>query len=241
VTRYQAWTRRTEKPLLVLAVLFLIVLAAPILDPTLPASITVLLAVANVAIWAAFAVDYVVRLVLVDDRRRFIRTHLVDLAAVALPALRPLRLLRLLSVGHMLARRGQASLAGQAARLVAGTAALLTSVGAIAILDVERNADGANITSIEDAFWWACTTITTVGYGDRYPVTLAGRVIAVGLMVVGIALLGVLTASIAAWFVRQVSKADEANLVPVEAQLAALEAKVDALTALLRRQEAPHA
>lgn len=234
-SRYDQWARRTDQPLLVLALLFLVVLAAPILDPSLPRPVTAALAIANVAIWAAFACDYVVRLVLADDRWRYVRTHLLDLAAVALPALRPLRLLRLLSVGHMLARRGQANLAGEAARLVAGAAALLTTVGAVAVLDVERNADGANITTPGDAFWWACTTITTVGYGDRYPVTTAGRVIAVALMIVGIALLGVITASIAAWFVRAVRKADEADAVPINQQLARLEAKVDELQELLAR------
>lgn len=233
---YDRWVRRTERPLLLLALLFLVVLAVPILDPTLPSWADQLLLVGNVAIWAAFAGDYLTRLVLVDDRRRFVRTHLVDLAAVALPALRPLRLLRLFSVGHMMAKRGMSSLAGQAARLVAGAAALLVCVGAVAMLDAERGAEGANITTPADAFWWACTTITTVGYGDRYPVTVQGRVIAVALMVVGIALLGVLTASIAAWFVRQVAAEDEENLAPVEARLAALEAKLDHLTVLLERQ-----
>lgn len=235
-SRYNQWARRTDRPLLVLALLFLAVLAAPILDPTLPQFATAALAVANVAIWAAFAVDYVVRLVLVEDHWRYVRTHLLDLAAVALPALRPLRLLRLLSVGHMLAQRSRGSVAGQAARVVAGAAALLVTVGAVAILDVERDAEGANITTVGDAIWWACTTITTVGYGDRFPVTFAGRVIAVALMVVGIALLGILTASIAAWFVRQVARQDEAGEEPVEVQLARLEAKVDELTALLQQQ-----
>ena len=60
---------------------------------------------------------------------------------------------------------------------------------------------GANVTSIGDALWWAATTVTTVGYGDRYPVTTTGRVIAVILMIVGMALVSAITASIAAWFV----------------------------------------
>jgi voltage-gated potassium channel len=60
-----------------------------------------------------------------------------------------------------------------------------------------------------DALWWAATTVTTVGYGDRYPVTAVGRLVATGLMVVGIALLGVITASVAAWFVRNIQAARE--------------------------------
>lgn len=81
-------------------------------------------------------------------------------------------------------------------------------MAAIAVLDAERGKQNSNIDDIGDALWWAVTTITTVGYGDRYPVTAVGRLVAAALMVFGIALLGVLTASIAAWFVRVVQESD---------------------------------
>lgn len=71
-------------------------------------------------------------------------------------------------------------------------------------LDAEQAAPGANIKTPGDALWWAATTVTTVGYGDRYPVTTQGRLIAVALMVVGIAMVGAITASVAAWLVSQV-------------------------------------
>jgi voltage-gated potassium channel len=229
---YERWSARADKPLLGLALLFLVVLAAPILDPTLPESVETVLAIANVAIWALFALDYVVRLWLVEDRRRYVRTHLPDLAAALFPALRPLRLLRLFSIGHMLAQRARGGLAGEAAKLVTATSALVIFIGGVAILDVERDATGANITTPADGFWWALTTMTTVGYGDRFPVTSAGRLIAAALMVIGIALLGVLTASIAAWFIREVAQQDEANLEPVEDRLTRLELKIDELLAL---------
>jgi voltage-gated potassium channel len=229
---YERWSARADKPLLGLALLFLVVLAAPILDPTLPESVETVLAIANVAIWALFALDYVVRLWLVEDRRRYVRTHLPDLAAALFPALRPLRLLRLFSIGHMLAQRARGGLAGEAAKLVTATSALVIFIGGVAILDVERDATGANITTPADGFWWALTTMTTVGYGDRFPVTSAGRLIAAALMVIGIALLGVLTASIAAWFIREVAQQDEANLEPVEDHLTRLELKIDELLAL---------
>ena len=95
---------------------------------------------------------------------------------------------------------------------------MAVGLGAVAALDAEQDAPNANITTIGDALWWAATTVTTVGYGDRYPVTTAGRFIAVTLMVVGIALVGAITASIAAWFVSSLeaekrSPADQSNLV----------------------------
>ena len=60
----------------------------------------------------------------------------------------------------------------------------------------------SNIKSAEDALWWSYTTLTTVGYGDIYPTTTQGRFIAVGLMISGICVLGVISATVAAWFVR---------------------------------------
>jgi voltage-gated potassium channel len=79
-------------------------------------------------------------------------------------------------------------------------------LGAVTVLDAERNAPGANITSFGDALWWASTTVTTVGYGDRYPVTTEGRLIAVGLILVGIGLVGAVTASVATWIVSRVQR-----------------------------------
>ena len=69
-----------------------------------------------------------------------------------------------------------------------------------------RRPTGANITGIGDAVWWACETVTTVGYGDHYPVTTQGRFIAVALMVVGVSMVGAVTASVAAWMVKQVEQ-----------------------------------
>jgi voltage-gated potassium channel len=108
-------------------------------------------------------------------------------------------------------------------------------LAAAAIYNVERDADGANIHSFADALWWAATTVTTVGYGDRYPTTGAGRLIATTLMVVGIALIGVVTATIAAWFVdrlRDVEQAEvraETTMADVLTELRRLHARLDRL------------
>ena len=120
---------------------------------------------------------------------------------------------------------------------MAAAGAVLVFVAAVAELDAERGAPKANITGFGDALWWAATTITTVGYGDHYPVTTEGRAIAVGLMVLGIALVGLLTASIAAWFVREVRQSEDEALEPVEVRLARLEAKLDQLLAATERTD----
>ena len=81
---------------------------------------------------------------------------------------------------------------------------------AIGILQVEKDAPGAKITNAEDALWWAYVTITTVGYGDLYPITSEGRIIAAVLMTVGVGLFGTFTAYVASWFVaRKVEEEEE--------------------------------
>jgi voltage-gated potassium channel len=234
MTRYERWSPRSERPLQALVLLFLLILAAPIVWPDLHGWPAVLVQVGDVAIWPAFAADYLIRLALVDRRRWFIR--IPDLAAVALPALRPLRLLRLFSAGQMLAARGRRNIVAQASRVIAAAAVLLVGVSAVMVLDAERGKPGANINTIGDALWWAATTITTVGYGDRYPLTVQGRAVAVALMVLGIALLGILTASIAAWFLKAINEADAEALEPVEDRIPMLEAKADEILRLLRRE-----
>ena len=205
----QSWEERTSRPLLIVSLLFLLVISMPVIHPDANHAEKLGLMLANIAIWLTFAVDYAVRLRLASDRARFIRTHLPDLAVVLLPALRPLRLLRLLSLARVIAGRSKEAVLGSILRFVAAGAALLVFLAAVGALNYERLAKGSNITDFGQALWWACTTITTVGYGDHYPVTGPGKVIAVMLMIVGVALLGILTAGIAAWFVQVVSREPE--------------------------------
>jgi len=107
---------------------------------------------------------------------------------------------------------------------------LIAFVAALAVLDAERGAEGAGIATFGDAMWWACTTMTTVGYGDLYPVTTVGRFVGVGLMIGGIALLGTVTATLASWLVEAVR--DEAEQTDdrvdaVHAEVMALRARLD--------------
>src|SRR5690242_12875497 len=75
--------------------------------------------------------------------------------------------------------------------------------GAWLVLLFEENAKDSNIHNYPDALWWAIVTVTTVGYGDRYPSTTGGRVVAGVLMLVGIGLIGVLTATVASLFIKE--------------------------------------
>lgn len=158
--------------------------------------------------WAAFAVDYMVRLGLVADRRVFVRTHWLDLAAVVLPLVQPLRLLRLVATLMLVGRRARMAPQVRLTTYVAGAVVGLLMFGSLAVLSVERDAPQGNIKNLGDAVWWSFTTMTTVGYGDHSPTTGLGRLVAVGLMLSGIALLGVVTANIAAWFIARFERDD---------------------------------
>ena len=87
-------------------------------------------------------------------------------------------------------------------------AIMLVLFSSIAILEVE-NAPNSNIKTAEDALWWAYVTITTVGYGDLYPVTTKGRLIALVLMTAGVGLFGVFTGYLASWFVEPAKTEEE--------------------------------
>lgn len=153
---------------------------------------------------AVRALDLLVRLALAPQRLRYLARHWLDVLIVALPLLRPLRLLRLVTLLRVLNRRATIGLRGRVAVYVVGGALLLAFCGGLAVLDAERSNPEANIVTFSDAMWWAATTMTTVGYGDRYPTTGAGRLAAVALMLGGIAVLGLVTATLASWLVEQV-------------------------------------
>ncbi|HHU10657.1 MAG TPA: two pore domain potassium channel family protein [Intrasporangiaceae bacterium] len=202
----ERWERRVDVPLMLLAFAFLVAYAWPVLNPSLNPDLRTVLTSVSWTVWGAFALDLVVRLTLAEDRGRYALRHWYDVALVLLPMLRPLRLLRLLATLRILDRAATGNLAGQVLVYVGGAAGACVGLGALAVLDAERNQPGANITTFGDALWWACTTVTTVGYGDHFPVTVAGRGVAVVLMIIGIGLVGAVTAAVATWILGRVSE-----------------------------------
>lgn len=225
----ERWEDLADWPLTLAALLFLGAYAWPILNPDLGSFWEGACRFVTWAAWGFFALDYIVRLALSQDRPRYVRSNLFDLAVVALPILRPLRLLRLVTLLSVLNRYAGGSLRGRVAVYVVGSVALVLFVGALAVLDAERGAEGSNIATFGDAVWWAMTTVTTVGYGDRFPVTETGRFVAGGLMVAGIALLGVVTASLASWLIERVSEVEEESQAATRRDIEALTAEVAAL------------
>ncbi len=175
-------------------------------------------------IWLVFVIEFGVRLILAPDRIRMLRTHVFDLLVLVLPFLRVFRGVRALrSIARAVFAIGGMTLSGRALETtrrvargkgvpyVIGLVALAAVAGALIVLHVETGAPGSNIGTVGDALWWALSTVTTVGYGDRYPTTTEGRVVAFALMLLGLGLFSLVTARIAAFFVGDDQVGDEAR------------------------------
>lgn len=203
--------RATELPMLLLAVAMVLLLLAPFAFD-LSATAELVVFALDWAIWAAFALELTVKTYLAPSRRGYLRSHWLDVVIVVVPFLRPLRLARMAPVARSMrvlrllafAARSAGALRavfgthGVQYLLIAGALFVVAAAGVVTIL--ERGGSGA-IDGFGTALWWALSTVTTVGYGDVVPTTAAGRVVGVAVMLVGIGLFGVLTASVAAYFV----------------------------------------
>jgi voltage-gated potassium channel len=176
----------------------------------LPPETSRLLRYIDTAICVFFFFEFCVRFARAEKKARFMRWGWIDLISCIpmvdfLRAGRLLRLVRLLRIirafrstrrflNHLFANRAHGTLSS-----VSALAILLIIFSAIAILQVETEPQ-SNIKTAEDAIWWAYVTITTVGYGDKFPVTTEGRIIAAVLMTAGVGMFGTFTAYIASWF-----------------------------------------
>lgn len=228
--RLAAYSRHTGKPLLVLAFGFLVVFAIPILWPRASGGLLLICEVVGYFIWLVFVADLVIRVYLAEHRWSYLGRHPVDLLVVAVPALRPLRILRVFTAGQVILTRGKDYAIGRTLAAAAGAGALITFIAALAELDAERGHPGAKIETFREAIWWAGVTITTVGYGDYYPVTPVGQAVAFALMIVGISLLGLITATVAAWFLTKVQAPAAREQGVVMAELRELRKEVAALS-----------
>jgi voltage-gated potassium channel len=223
--------------MLVLCVLALVCLVADTLlhlDP----EVARLLEYADTAICMAFLVDFAITLKRAPNRVHYLLTWgWLDLLS-SIPTLDVARWGRLARVARLL----RLLRALRAARLLTGAivqqrrqstsfaAAMLTVLliigGSTAVLYFEGSPD-ANIKTADDALWWAVTTITTVGYGDRFPMSTGGRVVAALLMTAGVGLFGVFSATLAAWFLVPGETAASNEIAELRQEIAALREAIE--------------
>ena len=209
--RLERFSTRVDPWMTALAVAWLPVLVVPLITDLHGSSVAVLSAL-DYFVWTAFAVEHGIKICLAGDRRSFFRHHLLDLAVIAVPILRPVRLAELFRVVRLARvtavlgnglRRARAMLTHHGLHFVLLAVVAIVFAGAALEAVLERHAPGASIRNFGDGLWWAVVTVTTVGYGDKVPVTGAGKIVAAVLMVTGIGLVGFLTATIASYFVNE--------------------------------------
>lgn len=184
-------------------------------------------------LWVVFAVDLTIHFILTPVKRGFFRQNWLDTITVLLPQFRALRVLRAFNQDSIFKVHGRGVLSGGAVTTAALGTAILVWVGSIMVLNAERMAPSATITSFPDALWWAFETITTVGYGDFTPVTWVGRGYAVLIMFLGISIVGVVSASLAAVLVKQNAPPPPSPAQEVLDELAELKTMVASLQAKL--------
>lgn len=208
--------KRNEHPsyllfILILSILSLVALAIETLFKLDQSTRTILNYSDNV-VCVLFFIDFLIMLVSVENKwKYFITWGWLDLLS-SIPMIdifrwgrvaRIMRIFRVLRIvksakiitSLILERRAQSVILA-----VLLVSIVLISVASISILHFEITGD-SNIKTPEDAFWWAIVTITTVGYGDKYPVTTEGRIVAAILMAAGIGLFGTFSGFAASWFI----------------------------------------
>ncbi|WP_438855271.1 potassium channel family protein [Agromyces sp. M3QZ16-3] len=198
IERRDRWVERTAGGLGVLGFLFVLAYTVSVLAPAFAQDWRQAFTTIFVITWLAFLADFVTRLVLTPRgaRWRYVWQHPIEFLSVIVPVFRALRAVTLIRHLPALQRRTADAVRANFVITAVVYAAMYVFFLALATLQAERNAPGATITNFGDALWWAIVTLTTVGYGDTYPVTMVGRIWAVFLMIGGIAIVGVASATL---------------------------------------------
>ena len=195
------WERWSTVPLAILALLYLGFYSLEVLGDLPPVLFFDFVVVSDI-IWGIFVVDFLARFFLSNQKARFLKANAIELVSLILPFFRAFRMFRVVIALGFLSRVGK-TLSARINIYVAVILPLLIYVCALGVYDAEHKAPGANIAQFGDAAWWAFVTLATVGYGDYYPVTFEGRMIAVFLMIAGLAFVSVIAVSVATMFLNR--------------------------------------
>ena len=198
--------RATELPLLILSFIMIPLLVGPLFWELSSSEETIFLTL-DTFIWAIFAIDLVIKFIIVPQRLAYLKRHWLEVLVVIVPFLRPLRILRILIFGSR-AWVGVRRLVNIDFLLVYGVGLIVIAATVVASVEGGEN---ASIQSFPDALWWAVATITTVGYGDKVPISVAGRAAGYVLMFGGIAFFSGFTANLASFLVKTKNNHDKVS------------------------------
>jgi voltage-gated potassium channel len=219
--------------MLVLSLVYIALFATEVISTGLNSrTLSVINIVSNI-IWISFILDLAVRTYLAPERIQYLLKHPVDVLSVVLPAFRALRALRVITAGQWILTRGSQIAIGRTASAIVAGAALLAGIGALAVLDAEKNDPASSIHNFGEALWWAFVTMSTVGYGDVYPVTFNGRVVAVMMMIAGVSLVGIVSATLASALLAKLRGIEAEDSSRINHRIDVLETKIDDLTSLI--------
>src|SRR5215475_8198060 len=195
--RLAAYEARTQTPLDLLALATLWIVVVPATDFSTAHDVRAAVLAVQGAVRLVYAIDITIRSALARRHVHYLLTHPVALAAVMLPPVRVIFSLRLIRSVFRRGNLGRFLLA----------ASVLVLNGAIVVYFFERDAKGSTIHTLGQSVWWAVTTVSTVGYGDYYPVTAGGQLAASVVMAIGILTIAVVTAQVASSFLDQSARA----------------------------------
>lgn len=233
-----------ERPLgvwdLVILCLSIWVLAALTIEVAFPLSsaTSAIIQKLDMVVCLVFVADFTAGFIRAKSKARFMRWGWIDLVG-SIPMIdwsrwlrvvrvvRILRVLRAVRSGRAIARILMASRTKTAAASLVVTMLAVFFVASMSILMFEK-APGSTIKSAGDAAWWTITTMSTVGYGDTYPITPEGRILAAVVMVFGVALFGTLSGLTASWFLGEDRTQYREQLKRLAAELQAIRARLDA-------------
>jgi voltage-gated potassium channel len=188
-----------------------------------------------------FLIDFILGFAIAANKLQFLKWGWIDLissipvidfvrAGRIVRVVRILRVLRGVRVARVMGRYLLRNRADGTILAAIFTSLMLLVLSSVAILQVEKDAAGRNIESPSDALWWAITTMTTVGYGDKFPVTTLGRIIAGSLMVSGVGLFGTLSGFVTSWILNPVEERHDVDLSAIQAELNVIETRLDQLS-----------
>ncbi|MHB1417275.1 MAG: ion transporter [Chloroflexota bacterium] len=220
--------RALDLPLAVLALILLGLVVVDLAVPLSPSAYNVVTQ-AETAIWLVFLAQFLLLFVIAPNKIRYLRTHWLVAISVLLPFLRifrlfyllrlirPTALIRLVTLANRAVHGIQTILGERGFPFVAATIAAIVPLAAAGMFYFERGAPGSQINTYGDAFWWAASTMTTMG-SSLQPITGEGRALAIAVMVLALAVFGYVTATIATFFIGREAAAKRKTNVPSNEQ-----------------------